>query len=111
MQQHFVSRSMKKLLLVGAILVGAVTASQAGVSVDFRIGIPLAPPPFVIRHSVPVYAPPVLLARPYCPPPRVIIPCPPPRHYQYGYRHDYRGHGRDQYRHHGYDRRGHGHRR
>jgi hypothetical protein len=101
---------MKKLLLIGAILVGAVTASQAGVSVSFRIGVPLPPPPFVIRHSVPVYAPPVVLPQPFCPPPRVILPCPPPPRYHYRYRYDSRGYGPAHYRHHSYNRQGHGRR-
>jgi len=89
-------------------MVGAVTVSQAGVRVNVSFGIPF-PQPVVIRHSVPVYAPPVVVAPPFCAPPRVVVACPPPPRYRHGYRHD-RGYGRDHYRHHGYDRRGHGHR-
>jgi hypothetical protein len=96
---------MKKLLMVAAILVGAVTVSQAGVRVNVSFGVPF-PQPVVIRHSVPVYAPPVVLPQPFCSPPRIILLCPPPPRYHYRYRYDSRGHGRDQYRHHNYNRHG-----
>lgn len=66
---------MKKLLLLSAVLLGAVTASQAGVRIN--IGIP-AP---VVVAPAPVYAPPppVYVAPPppvYAPPPVVVVPPP-----------------------------------
>lgn len=62
---------MKKLLLVAAVLVGAVSASQAGVHFSIGIGIPL-PPPVVIAPPAPVYYP----APVYAPAP-VYVPAPP----------------------------------
>src|SRR5438445_8747804 len=48
---------MKKLLLFSAILIGAASASQAGVSFNFRIGLPLPRPNFVIGRPGPAFAP------------------------------------------------------
>src|SRR5205807_2267813 len=45
--------SMKKLLLLSAILLGAATASQAGVRFNFGFGLPLPVPAFVA--PAPVY--------------------------------------------------------
>ena len=70
---------MKKLLLLSAILLGAATASQAGVRFNFDIGIPFPPPivvapraPVCVEPPSPVYCPP---PEPYCPPPQAY--CPP----------------------------------
>ena len=65
---------MKKLLLLGAILMGAATASQAGVHFGFSVGVPAV----VITHPAPVcYAPPVV----YQAPPPVYYQAPPPVYY------------------------------
>lgn len=111
---------MKRLILIGAIIVGAVTVSQAGLSVSISFGIPLPPPPVVIRPPLPVCPPPVVVAPPVCPPrvvlppvcppSRVVMPC-PPSPYRHEYRYEHRGHGRDHYRHHGNYRGGRGLRR
>jgi hypothetical protein len=58
---------MKKLLFLSAVLLGAVTASQAGVRFNLGIGIPLPTPPAV------VVAPP---AQAYIPPPAYVEPAP-----------------------------------
>lgn len=58
---------MKKILLLWAVLLGAVTASQAGVALNIGVGIPV--PRLVIRPPIPVIAAPV----PYCPP-RIVAP-------------------------------------
>jgi hypothetical protein len=58
---------MKKLLLLSAVLLGAATASQAGVRFNLGIGIPLPPPPTV------VVAPPTYVA----PAPTYVEPAPP----------------------------------
>jgi len=113
---------MKKILLLSAVLLGAVTASQAGV--HFSIGIPLpVPPPIVVAPAAPAYvAPPSVYVDPppvYAPAPPVVV-APPviqfgfsggpyyrPYH-PYGYRpyyghdhdwhHDYHGHDWDHHR-------------
>ena len=54
---------MKKLILLGAVLLGAATATQAGVRLSFGFGIPLgapapvvvSPPPVVYQVPPPVY--------------------------------------------------------
>src|SRR5262249_50300671 len=101
---------MKKLLLVGAMMMGLATASQAGVS--FHLGLPLPPlPPLPVPRVV--VTPPVY-SQPYCPPaygyaPGVVVDpyfygygYYPYRHYYYGPRyggyHYYGGH----YGHHGH---------
>jgi hypothetical protein len=69
---------MKKILLLSAVLIGAVTASQAGVR--FSIGIPVpAPPAVIVTPPAPVYVQPpeqVYVAPPaYIPaPPMVVAP-------------------------------------
>ena len=83
---------MKKLLLVGAILMGVATASQAGVSLHLGLPFPPLPIPGVaITPPAPVYA------QPYCPPtydyaPGVVVS---PYYYggygYYPYRHSYYG--------------------
>ncbi len=74
---------MKKLILLAAVMFGAVTASQAGVHLSLGFGIPLGPPavaypapPPVVYAPAPVYqaAPPVVY---YAPPPRVVYAPPP----------------------------------
>ena len=83
---------MKKLLLVGAILMGVATASEAGISFHLGLpGLPLPLPPLPVpRLAVPpvVVAPPApVFAQPYCPPvygyaPGVVVN---PYVYGYGY--------------------------
>jgi hypothetical protein len=104
---------MKKILLLSAVLLGAVTASQAGVR--FSIGIPFPAPPVVVAPPAPVYVEPP--AETYVEPP-VYAPAPPvvisppvfdfhfgdrrPIYRSYGYRpyynHDYWRHDRDDHR-------------
>jgi hypothetical protein len=95
---------MKKLILLGAVLLGAATATQAGVRLSFGFGIPLgapapvvvSPPPVVYQVPPPVYytapapvytAPaPVYTAPPavvYAPPPVVYAP-PPTVYFRFG---------------------------
>jgi hypothetical protein len=62
---------MKKILLLSAVLLGAVTASQAGVRVSIGIGIPW--PGVVIAQPAPVFIAPA----PVCAPPRVVVVAPP----------------------------------
>ena len=117
---------MKKILLLSAILLGAVSASQAGVR--FSIGLPLPPLPLpgvVISHRAPVYcppapvyyaAPPVYYGAPCYDAPVVVAP---PVYFGFGFRDGYRHGGHNYgYRgwggHYGYRggyRGGHGHRR
>ena len=63
---------MKKILLLSAVLLGAVTASQAGVHFSFEI--PLPPPPVVVAPPAPVYVEPPDY---YAEPPPVYAPAPP----------------------------------
>src|SRR6266850_3142349 len=105
---------MKKLLLLSAVLFGAVSASQAGVRFNVGLGFPLPLPPLpgiVISRPAPYYAPapPVCYApRPaYYSAPAVVVEPPSvyfgfgPGYYGYGhggygYRyHNYYGHGWD----------------
>src|SRR5438045_4153695 len=82
---------MKKLLLLSAVLLGTVAASQAGISV--RFGLPLPPlPGIVIGRPAPqivveqprVYAPAPVIVQPpvVCAPPAVVYAppaiCAPP---------------------------------
>src|SRR5205823_5159485 len=105
---------MKKILLLSAILLGAASASQAGVRFRFGFGLPLPPlPGIVLSAPAPVYAPacaaPVYYSSPYysapyCPPAVVVEP-------YFGYGPRYYGHGwYGRYPHHyygrGWDRRG-----
>ncbi|MDB6025695.1 MAG: hypothetical protein JWM68_1918 [Verrucomicrobiales bacterium] len=62
---------MKKLLLVSAVLFGAVAASQAGV--NFSIGIDLPTPPMIFGHR-----PPVVVAQQPCVSPYAVISAPAP---------------------------------
>src|SRR2546426_3664376 len=97
---------MKKILLLSAVLLGAASASQAGVRFNVGIGLPLPPLPGVIigRPAPVVVAPPVCVAPPvyYAQPPFVVEP---PSIYLgfgpgcHGYRYPY-------YRSHGWDHRG-----
>jgi len=107
---------MKKLLLLSAVLLGAVTASQAGV--HFSIGIPFPSPPVVVAPSAPVYVEPPNV---YVEPPPVYAPAPPvvvappvlefgfnrpyyrPYPYRPYYNHDYWHHDRDDHSHGGHD--------
>jgi hypothetical protein len=91
---------MKKLLLLSAVLLGTVGASQAGVRFNLGFGIPL-PPPVVVAPAAPVYiqpAPPVCVAPPvYAPAPVVVTP--PVFSYGYGhFRAPYHWHGPYHYR-------------
>src|SRR6266496_3102379 len=87
---------MKKILLLSAMLLGAVSVSQAGI--HLHLGLPLPPLPPLPRVSVtvpaPVYAPPV------CPPVYSYAPdyyCPPtvvvrPPVVRFGFGYPYYGH-------------------
>src|SRR6266849_5096761 len=99
---------MKKILLLSAILLGAVTASQAGIR--FNIGLPLPPlplPGIVIGHPGPAYCPPA--AQVYGAPPAYYgygAPCydapvvvAPPVYFGFGFRYGYRLWGRGYYGH------------
>src|SRR5690242_17337771 len=61
---------MKKILLLSAVLLGAVTASQAGVRFSFSI----PGPPVVVAPPAPVYVEP---PQTYVEPPPVYAPAPP----------------------------------
>ncbi|HWV98644.1 MAG TPA: hypothetical protein VNZ64_03015 [Candidatus Acidoferrum sp.] len=77
---------MKKLILLSAVLLGAVSASQAGIRFSFGIGIPFGPP--VVACPAPVYVTPPVYQYPpqvvyqapapvvYAPPPVVFAPAP-----------------------------------
>lgn len=82
---------MKKLLILSAVLLGTVAASQAGVHVNLGIGLPFPRLPFpgrvIISHPAPFYVEPApyceperVYVEPYCPPPRVVY-VPEPRYY------------------------------
>ena len=79
---------MKKLLLLSAVLLGAVSASQAGTHFSLGIGLPLPPlPGVVIRAPAPVYAPVVyapapVYRAPLCAAPVVVAP--PTVYFGYG---------------------------
>jgi hypothetical protein len=107
---------MKKILLLSAVLLGAVTASQAGV--HFSIGIPFPAPPVVVAPPAPAYVEPPSV---YVEPPPVYAPAPPvvvappvlqfgfsrpyyrPYPYRPYYNHDYWRHDRDDHWHGGHD--------
>ena len=81
---------MKRILLLSAVLLGAVSASQAGVRFGIGIGVPL--PGVVISQPAPVVvAPPVYAPAPVavCAPPVVVAPGP----VYYGYRPGWYGYG------------------
>jgi hypothetical protein len=79
---------MKKILMLVAVVMGAVATSHAGVDVHVGIGIPLpgivighpAPPRVVVQRPPVVYYPPAPVYYPpapvYCPPPAPVY-CPP----------------------------------
>jgi hypothetical protein len=70
---------MKKLLLLSTVLLGAVSASQAGVRFNFGINVPIpAPPGMIISSPARVYEPaPVVIVPPVCEQPaQVITPAP-----------------------------------
>ncbi len=79
---------MKKLILLAVVLVGAATASQAGVRFGFGLGIPLGPPapvvvspPVVYTAPAPVYttpAPVISQGPVYTAPPAVVYQAPAP---------------------------------
>lgn len=118
---------MKKILLLSAILLGAVTASQAGVR--FNIGLPLPPLPRITLGVPPVVveaAPVAPYAYDYAPPvcEAPVVVGPPVINFGFGYR-DYYPHyrsysypryyghsyGHSYYPHHYDNHRGGGHRR
>ena len=79
---------MKKLLLVSAVLLGAISASQAGVRLNIGLSLPVPPlPGLVFCPPTPVVVAPV--PQPYCAPPVVSYGygC-----YGYGYAPRYYGH-------------------
>lgn len=82
---------MKRIILLTAVLVGSVVASQAGVNVGIGIGVPLpgvaiAPPPVVVAPPAVVVAPPAVPVIP----PAIVAPAPG---YYYGYSPGYYGYG------------------
>src|SRR5712671_136801 len=89
---------MKKLIVLSAGLIGAVTASQAGALHDIGVSLRLPfLPRVVVRPPPPCYqAPPVVYEAPrqFCPPPRVVYapapvvctPVPLHRGYEPGWR-------------------------
>jgi|SRR5437867_5642302 len=104
---------MKKLLLVSAVLLGAVSASQAAVNISIGFGLPFPPPVIIGRPAAAVVVPapppacapiaPVVVAPPCAAvvpapvvlvPPRIYYPYYPHRHVYYPY------YGRDRF--HGY---------
>jgi hypothetical protein len=104
---------MKKTLVLAAVLLGAVSASQAGVHFGFGLNLPLPPLPGVVigqpapAYSAPSYspyygynaAPPVYVA-----PPSVYV-APPPVYFGWGpYWHARRGWDYRTYRGWGHDR-------
>jgi hypothetical protein len=73
---------MKKTFILAAVLLGAVSASQAGVRLNIGFNLPLLPPlpGVVVSQPVPAVACP---APPVCAPETVVVaPCPA----YYGYR-------------------------
>jgi hypothetical protein len=98
---------MKKILLLSAVLLGAVSASQAGVRFNLGFGIPLPPPPVVVAPA-PVYVqpsapvcvnPPVYVTPQVCAPAPLVV-TPPVVGFGFGhfhgpdFRHDFHGHYR-----------------
>jgi hypothetical protein len=81
---------MKKILLLSAVLLGAATASQAGVR--FSFGIPFPAPPVIVAPPPPVYVqPPVetyVEPPPVCAEPPVVV-APPVLNFRFGYSHPY----------------------
>src|SRR5579871_1157867 len=66
---------MKKLLLLSAVLLGAVSASQAGVRFNFGFGVPL-PAPVVVAPPAPVCVTPpapVFVTPSVCAPAPVVV--------------------------------------
>src|SRR5882724_9549060 len=103
---------MKKLLLLSAVLFGAVSASQAGVRFNVGVGLPLPLPPLpgivISRPAPPVYAvaPPACYAPPvyYAQPPVVVEP--PSVYLGFGpgyYGRGWYGHGFNHHYGHGWD--------
>lgn len=87
---------MKKILLLSAVLLGAVSASQAGVRFNFGFGVPL-PAPVVVAPPAPVcvQAPaPVVVAPPVCVPAPVVV-SPPVVRFGFGHYGYDRFHGAD----------------
>ena len=91
---------MKKLMLVSALLFGAVAASHAGVHVNLGIGLPL--PPLPPLPGVVIGAPaPAVVGPPVCAPGVVVAPyaygtygyCGPRYYGGYGRYHHYGGGG------------------
>src|SRR5215468_8510213 len=95
---------MKKLLVLSAVLVGAATASHAGVNFNFGFGLPglplplPTPPGLVVTHSAPVVVPPApvyttpqVVATPVCEPQVVAAQpvCAPSVVIHDDWRHDY----------------------
>jgi len=71
--------SMKKLILATAVLLGAATASQAGIRFSFSIGLPAVAP--MVACPAPVYtapAPVYVTPAPVCQAPPALVYAPPP---------------------------------
>jgi hypothetical protein len=67
---------MKKLLILSTILLGAVSASHAGINLSIGIGLPIPPPlPFIIICPSPVCAAPA--PQPICEPAARVVFAPP----------------------------------
>jgi hypothetical protein len=67
---------MEKLLILSTVLLGAVSASQAGINLSIGIGLPIPPPPpFIISRPSPVCVTPA--PPPICEPASPVVFAPP----------------------------------
>src|SRR5438034_3706127 len=65
---------MKKIFLLTAVLIGAASASQAGVRLNFGVTLPFGPPPEQVIISRPA---PVVVSPPACETPAPVYEAPP----------------------------------
>jgi len=77
-------QSMKKSLFLSAVLLGAVSASRAGVNVSIGIGLPL-PAPVIIGPPAPLPACAPVAPVVVVPPPVLFVPGPSCYVYRHGY--------------------------
>src|SRR2546427_8955611 len=66
---------MKKIFLLTAVLIGAASASQAGVRLNFGVTLPFVPPPEQVIISRPA---PVVVSPPACETPAPVYEAPAP---------------------------------